>query len=118
VTALAEGLQLLVALQDLDSMLREAKDKDEASKLKDMGFEVEGVEKLESAREELSQRIPQNLLNLYKRVSRRHERAVVPVTSSMCLGCFVTLPTSFTSSARMKNQIRTCESCGRILYFP
>lgn len=113
-----KDLELLVALQDLDIMIREVKDNEEAGRLKDMGFDMSGLEKLEAARADLTNRIPDQLLTLYNRVSKRFGRAVVPVSGSMCLGCFITLPTSFTSSAEKLGKVQTCESCGRILYFP
>ncbi|MCK4774037.1 MAG: hypothetical protein KAT30_04605 [Candidatus Krumholzibacteria bacterium] len=41
----------------------------------------------------------------------------MPVTGDLCLGCFAKIPTSFKSLSG-KAKILTCESCGRILYFP
>ncbi len=111
-----EQMKLLVALQDLDLMIREAKDSDTSSEMKQMGFKLEGIEELQEARANLAKRLRPQLLNRYERLSKSYGRAVVPVTSNLCLGCFVTLPTSY-PSLKTKNPLLTCESCGRILYF-
>ena len=108
-------LQALVALQDLDLMIREAKDPERATKEEELGFEIQGVEKLERTREKLAKRIDERLLQTYERMSRRFTRVVVPVEGRICLGCFMGLPTS----ARRNTEARTienCENCGRILY--
>jgi predicted nucleic acid-binding Zn-ribbon protein len=111
-----EQIKLLVALQDLDLMIREAEDSDTSSEMKQMGFTLEGIEELQEARNNLAKRIRPQLLNRYERLSKSYGRAVVPVTGNLCLGCFVTLPTSY-PSLRTKNTLLTCENCGRILYF-
>ena len=111
-----EQMKLLVALQDLDLMIREAKDSDTSTEMKQMGFKLEGIEELQEARTNLAKRIRPQLLNRYERLSKSYGRGVVPVTSNLCLGCFSTLPTSY-PSLKTKNTLLTCENCGRILYF-
>jgi predicted nucleic acid-binding Zn-ribbon protein len=111
-----EQLKLLVALQDLDLMIKEAKDSNTSSELKDMGFKLDGLSELQQARKNLAERIKPQLLVRYERVAKSFERVIVPVTGNLCLGCFITLPTSY-SSLQSKDEILTCENCGRILYF-
>jgi len=111
-----DQIKLLVALQDLDLMLKEAKDSETSEEFKQMGFKLEGIDELQKARSELASRIKPQLLNRYERLARSYGRAVVPVTSNLCLGCFVTLPTSY-PSLQTKESFLTCENCGRILYF-
>ncbi len=113
---LDEQMKLLVALQDLDLMIREAEDSDTSTEMKQMGFKLEGIKKLQEARTNLAKRLRPQLLNRYERLSKSYGRAVVPVTSNLCLGCFSTLPTSY-PSLKTKNTLLTCENCGRILYF-
>ena len=48
---MADGVQKLAALQDIDLMIRES------SKEKDLGFSTEGRESLEQAREKLAGQI-------------------------------------------------------------
>jgi predicted nucleic acid-binding Zn-ribbon protein len=117
VTAVNDQLLLLVALQDLDTMIREAQDKVHADKLTAMGFHLEGLEDLQKARDELAQGIDRALLSRYERIIKRLGRAVVPITSNICLGCFAVIPTSYTSSEN-RGKILQCESCGRIFYWP
>ena len=111
-----EEIKLLVALQDLDLMIREAEDSDTSNEMKQMGFKLEGIDELQAARSNLAKRIRPQLLNRYERLAKSYGRAVVPVTGNLCLGCFVTLPTAY-PSLKTKNTLLTCENCGRILYF-
>ena len=111
-----EQIKLLVALQDLDQMIREAKDTETSAEMKQMGFKLEGIDELQSARDNLAKRIRPQLLNRYERLAKSYGRAVVPVTGNLCLGCFVTLPTSY-PSLKTKHTLLSCENCGRILYF-
>ncbi len=116
-TSVNDQLLLLVALQDLDTMIRETADQVHAEKLTAMGFALEGVEDLQKARGELAQGIDKPLLMRYERIAGRLGRAVVPITSNVCLGCFTVIPTSYTSSEN-RNKILQCENCGRIFYWP
>lgn len=111
-----EQVKLLVALQDLDLMIKEAADAKTSAEMKQMGFKFDGLAELQGARAILAKRIKPQLLNRYEKLLKSYGRAIVPVTGHLCLGCFVTLPTSY-SSLRTKNMLVTCENCGRILYF-
>ncbi len=115
--SMEEQVKLLVALQDLDLMMKEVNDVDTSSEMKQMGFKLDGMAELHKARANLAKRIRPQLLNRYERLSKSYGRAVVPVTSNLCLGCFVTLPTSY-PSLKQKDSFLTCQNCGRILYFP
>jgi predicted nucleic acid-binding Zn-ribbon protein len=107
-------VRLLVALQDLDHMIKEVEDARTHAKFEEMGFPLDGVSELKKARAELSGLIKPQLLNRYNRVAASYERTVVPVVSELCTGCFAKVPTSFRYE---KNAVMTCENCGRILYF-
>ena len=107
--------QLLVALQDLDLMLKEAEDsREELSKL---GFDVSGLEELRKARAHLVSQLERGHIVHYENILRRYGRAITPVTGDACLGCFAKLPTSYRSSL-YEGKVRTCQNCGRILYYP
>lgn len=106
--------KLLVALQDLDHMIREVEDKETSAEFEGMGFSLDGVEELRKARDKITSRIKPQLLNRYQRVSRNYARTVVPVAGELCTGCFARVPTSFRYE---KNAVVTCENCGRMLYF-
>lgn len=111
-----EQLQALVVLQDLDLMIREAKDPERANREEELGFPLGGVEKLERTRERLVKQIDERLLQMYERMSRRYVRVVVPVEGMVCLGCFMGLPTSASKKNAGPTTVENCENCGRILY--
>ena len=50
-------LLALVALQDLDLMIREAKDPERVTHEEELGFALDGVDKLEKTRERLAKQI-------------------------------------------------------------
>jgi predicted nucleic acid-binding Zn-ribbon protein len=105
--------QKLAALQDVDLLIRERKQEE------DLGFSTAGLESLEEAREKLASEIDSRALRLYTRLSKRYDRAVVPVVQHRCLGCSMAVPTSKRKSGedRRSKTLITCESCGRILFF-
>jgi hypothetical protein len=107
--------RLLIALQDLDIMIREVKDKATSKELQSLGFKLTGLDELQRAREKLANKIPRALLNRYEKLATHYTLAILPVTGSLCLGCFVKLPTSF-FSAVSRTELQTCENCGRLLY--
>jgi len=112
-----EEFKLLVALQDLDIMIKEVEEKKTSDKLKDMGFQLDGLEELQKGRAKLAEKIPTALKNRYERLTGHYKMAIIPVTGNKCLGCFVKLPTSFFSSA-YSSELLTCENCGRLLFIP
>jgi predicted nucleic acid-binding Zn-ribbon protein len=109
-------LEALIALQDLDLLIREARDPAQAGQEARLGFSLGNVEKLEQSRERLVRQIDSQLLATYERISRRFVRAVVPVDGSVCLGCFMGLPTSAARRNPDPATVENCENCGRILY--
>ncbi len=109
--------RLLIALQDLDIMLKEVKDKATSKELEHLGFKLTGLAELQEARKKLAAKIPKALLIRYEKLSAHYSMAILPVTGNLCLGCFVKLPTSFFSKEN-KKELQTCENCGRLLYIP
>lgn len=109
---MSERIRLLVALQDLDLMIKESKQEEET-----LGFQIKNLEKLRTAREHLASQVEAKWLNMYERVSKKFGRAVVPVEAGVCLGCFMGLPTSHQASPKKDEDVSVCENCGRILYW-
>jgi len=105
--------QKLAALQDIDVMIRERKHEE------DLGFSTEGLDSLEEARAKLAAALDGRTLRLYERLTKRYDRALVPVVEHRCLGCSMAVPTSKRRSGedRTSRNLVTCESCGRILFF-
>ena len=108
---LNKQLELLVAQQDLDIMIKDVDD------VKQIGFEVAGKEKLAEARAELIQKISKPLLFHYEKIKKRYKRAIVPVKGDVCLGCFMRVPTQLLTRGRSDREVITCEGCGRVLYW-
>lgn len=114
---LRDKLDALFRLQDLDIMIREARDPEMKRSEEQMGFRIPDVEKLIAARSRVAGRINPQDLRLYERIARRHSHAIVPVEDRTCLGCYMALPTSAVSLRTDPDHLRVCESCGRILYW-
>ncbi|NNE43871.1 MAG: hypothetical protein HKN12_06665 [Gemmatimonadetes bacterium] len=112
---MADGVQKLAALQDIDLMLRET----ETKKEEEMGFSTKGVEDLQEAREKLKEQIEPRSLRLYQRLRKRYDRAIVPVIDHKCVGCQNMVPTAQRRSGedRTTSKVVVCENCGRILFF-
>jgi predicted nucleic acid-binding Zn-ribbon protein len=108
-------LQLLVALQDMDEMIRETETQGE--ELKGLGFKHAGLDDLKKAREELASKIEPSLSSWYRRLTGKFVQAVVPVVGNLCTGCFANIPSQFVSKTNV-NKVQKCESCGRLLYWP
>jgi len=112
----SEQLQTLVRIQDLDWMLREARDPEHSTHEARLGFELGNVRRIERARAELASQVDTRLLQTYERLGRRFSRVVVAVERSVCQGCKMSLPTSSASRNIPEATIENCENCGRILY--
>jgi predicted nucleic acid-binding Zn-ribbon protein len=111
-------LMRLIALQDVDEMIQEARDPEKLSAMKKLGFSVKNIDALVSSRKKLADQLDKRTLTLYERMRARYGRAVVPVEGQICLGCFMNLPTrNIGAAAERKERVEICENCGRILYW-
>lgn len=106
-------LEYLVLYQDLHLMMQEVQEE----KIRDMGFDLDGVNNIEEAIHELEEKIEDRYLRMYRRLAGRYHRPIAPVRNNICLGCFAQLPTSYQARASHDQSIFTCENCGRILYW-
>jgi len=123
------ALGRLVHLGDLDLLLREVRDPESRARLRKLGFDLSGLAALEAARERLARAIERRWMVLYERARQRYGRGVAAVRERVCLGCFVTLPTSAApqrpvidagpggSPPGAGDAPGLCASCGRILYW-
>ena len=77
---------------------------------------------LEAARRQrdaLAAEVDPDFLRRYERLrSRKDGLAVTAVNGSVCNACHMTVPEAVLNAARERDEIRTCEDCGRILYVP
>jgi hypothetical protein len=109
-----DPLTILVLLQDLDLLLREASDPAHSAEAGRMGFQMGGLEELRAAREELAATLDARTMRQYEVASKRYGgRAIVPIKNRICLGCSGLVPTGANYGA---HRILLCQSCGRILY--
>ena len=109
------GVDALLELHDLDLQLSEARAPVAVARLRKLGFEPSEPGVLERARLRLVAVTERRWVQHYERALQRYGRAVVGVRQRVCLGCFVTLPTS--AAPGPGESLTLCESCGRILYW-
>jgi predicted nucleic acid-binding Zn-ribbon protein len=112
-------LEILLELQDLKAQKREMEEAAEESTLEieKKVFKVkpgDAVDHLQGKIEEMEAALEPEVLTRYKLVSERRARAVVPVLSGVCYGCFMSTPTAI---VRTNEEIRWCEHCGSFVYF-
>jgi hypothetical protein len=122
--SLAERVEQLHLLQDLDIHIREAEDPQFRRTEEDMGFIIseEGLKKLQSLRERRAAKMQADEtfktdLRLYERIRQRHQRAVERVADEICLGCYATQPRAALTLAVKQGTLPRCENCGRILHW-
>lgn len=129
ISALEE--EILVRLDDIDGAVK-IRDQEEAKVrvtqaefLKNKQQREDELLKLQSrlsilrkARERRSGSVETSLLQLYLRLLKsRDGLAVAQATGRSCEGCHVTLTHQLYNEVRRNEEIRTCEGCGRILYW-
>ncbi|HTV48784.1 MAG TPA: C4-type zinc ribbon domain-containing protein [Phycisphaerae bacterium] len=84
------------------------------------------IKSLELARGQAAARVPKDALTQYERVGKRYPgHAMAPVEFDennlediSCGGCFMSLSTEDVNLLRGRDELRRCQSCGRILYLP
>jgi len=74
--------------------------------------------RLKARREELAQNVPKPLFDTYDRMSRvKRGQALSEVRDGICTACRMKVRPKLFSDVRKGDQMITCESCGRILYY-
>lgn len=110
-------LALIVRLNDLDLLLGELAEPAGRARLKKLGFSSDGATRVEVARQRLAAEIDRRWMTAYERAHQRYGRAVASVRDRVCLGCYVTLPTTARPGPGGEEPLTVCQSCGRILYW-
>ncbi len=111
-------LELLLEIQDLRSQsvgLHEEPLRAVESKVFDVEIE-DAVRRLDEKVIELEERLSPEVRQRYRLITDKGDRAVVPVLSGICYGCFMAVPTAWASEADRNRRIDVCENCGRFLY--
>jgi predicted nucleic acid-binding Zn-ribbon protein len=122
-TKILEAIELEEVLQkevaELDARLAVAQGEFEAQQAILTKREAETssmVEALQTQRESLAVKLRKPVLNAYQRIlNGKDGLAVVAVMRGSCGGCSTRIPPQRVMEIREMNQIRYCESCGRIL---
>jgi len=77
------------------------------------------LEALEEQVGQVREKIAHEQLARYSRIaSARNGLALVPVVGGTCQGCHVRLRPQLMAEVKLNRQVRVCENCSRILYFP
>lgn len=132
-TAIAEidqtETRILEAIEQEDELKKEVAEQDERIKVLQGEFEAQQailsereketrsmVETLQKQREGLVMKLRKPILGAYQRILHGKDGlAVVQVIRGSCSGCLTRIPPQRVMEIREMNQIRYCESCGRIL---
>jgi len=72
---------------------------------------------LKTKRDELRAGVDYSALAHYDRVMRQRKSALAEARDQKCMACFVMVRPQIWQEVRTNEQIITCNSCGRILYF-
>lgn len=112
-------LMLLLEIQDLKMQRRELQQDAAGERLEEEHFNIEvgrAIEELERKVAELENQLEPAVRGRYNRISALRDRAVVPVISGTCYGCFVSIPTATQGEADPHRSLRTCVHCGCFIY--
>jgi len=114
-----QHLETLLEIQDLKAQRRDIAEAGEREVQEQVfGLSVDdAVRDLDTKITEMEESLPPQIRGRYKRVSARMPRVVAPVIKGTCYGCFVAVPTASASDAERNAEIRSCENCGRFLYY-
>lgn len=100
-------------IREMEKRLAEARDSLEETQKQ---TEKEKAE-LEETRKQLTAEIPRNHLSMYERVRKaRNGLAVVPLLRDACSGCHNRVIPQKRVNIYKRNQVITCDFCGRFLY--
>jgi len=111
-------LELLIMLHDVDLLLKESQDADASRELKKIGFKMgKPTEKISLARQKLLEELDNDIVERYKRLVKRYDRAVAPVLDGICYGCYQVMPTALATDRDKNKKVFLCPNCGRFLYW-
>ncbi len=114
-----ESLEEKITLQDNDFQQHEDEFKWKEKELLERKSEEEDqLEVLRVRRGDVAFRVPAGLLKRYQRIRDNKEgHAVVRLKDGMCGGCFAAIPIQTINEIKHEDDLKSCESCGRIIYY-
>lgn len=113
-------LEILLQIQDLKAQKKELAEGETGRTVQQEAFNLDvdqAIGELEEKIGELEAELDPAVRTRYQRLAGHLQRAVVPAINGTCYGCFVSVPTSVASEVGEQNRLRTCDHCGRFLYF-
>jgi predicted nucleic acid-binding Zn-ribbon protein len=125
----AQQLEGMTALEEVEKEIESRADEintldqKRAEALKEFDAELKRdrteLAKVEGGRDAVFKTLPTNLAAVYNRLTQRSRDgvAVAEVVNGSCSACFMALRPQMLVEVRRGEQIITCESCTRILYF-
>jgi len=117
------ALAALVLLGDLDLLSHELAGSDSRQRLRKLGFSLDGAARLPAVRDKVARAVDPRWITSYERARQRYGRGIAAVRERVCLGCFVTLPTSAarptadSAAGEVTGTPGLCASCARVLYW-
>lgn len=76
------------------------------------------LSKLDESIESLLESLPQQTATQFRRLQQKGILAVVPVSTTFCSACGMSLPKSLIQHVRLAKVLHNCPACARILYYP
>lgn len=110
-------LQVLIALQDILLLIRDAKDSSRKKQYGRIGFKMSNLKSLEETQAGLEEQLDPAIRSQYGRMKQRYGRVVAPVINAVCHGCFVTIPSAIRGAEDRNKKLYRCENCGMFLYW-
>ena len=113
-------LEILLQIQDLKGQRKELGEGESGRQVQEEEFHLDidtALTELDGKIQTLESELDPQVRRRYERLAKALPRPVVPAINGTCYGCFVSVATSVASDHRERNQLRTCDHCGRFLYF-
>ena len=111
--------EILLQIQDLKAQRKELEEEATARQVQEEEFNLDvdaALSELDEKIKELESELPEQVQRRYERLAEALTRPVVPAINGVCYGCFVSVATAVASDPA-EQRLRTCDHCGRFLYF-
>jgi mannitol/fructose-specific phosphotransferase system IIA component (Ntr-type) len=73
---------------------------------------------LDAAIQTLSDQLPPDVSNQFKKIEKKGSIAIVPVAKGVCSACGMSLPVSLVHDIHAADKLHQCPNCARMLYYP
>jgi predicted nucleic acid-binding Zn-ribbon protein len=113
-------MEILLQIQDLKGQRKELGEGESGRQVQQEQFNLDidaALAELDSRTEALESELDPTVRQRYDRLARAIPRPVVPAINGTCYGCFVSVATAVAADPGERDRLRTCDHCGRFLYF-